>query len=427
MELFLEVFSIERLVKDVTDVVTPLAGKNGNRFSVAVTPEIGEMRADQTKVRQSLFNLVSNACKFTSDGEVSLKVWRAPGDLIVFEVRDTGVGMTAAQVSRLFESFAQADASTARKFGGTGLGLAISRRFARMMGGDIEVASEPGKGSVFTLRIPANADWVERRAEGQPAASPGAASKAGVVLVIDDDPDIHQMLRRTLGRHGLSIETARTGEEGLRRARELHPQAITLDVMMQGMDGWTALARLKNDPATADIPVIMLTMVDNRNLGYALGAAEYLTKPIDRERLAAILLRYSKGAADWALVVEDEADSRDMLSRILESEGWRVRTAENGRAALEALSREIPSIILLDLMMPEMDGFEFIDELQRHEAWRHIPVLVVTARELTEVDRARLNGHVGRVLRKGSYEKAELVEMVSAMVAARIRSVRDRV
>ena len=427
MELFFETFSIERLIKEVADVVTPLAGKNGNRFSVSIAPDIGEMRADLTKVRQSLFNLVSNACKFTSNGEVSLKVWRAsPGDFIAFEVKDTGVGMTPVQVSRLFESFMQADSSTARKFGGTGLGLAISRRFARMMGGDIEVSSQLGKGSVFTLRIPSNSDWMGRPgAQASAAAKP--ASKAGVVLVIDDDTDIHEMLRRTLGRHGLTVETARTGEEGLRRARELHPQAITLDVMMQGMDGWSVLAQLKNDPATADIPVIMLTMVDNKKLGYALGAAEFLTKPIDRERLAAILLRYNDGARNAALVVEDEPDSREMLSRILRSEGWRVREAENGRAALKEVAREIPSIVLLDLMMPEMDGFEFIDELQRKETWRHIPVLVVTAKELTEEDRERLNGYVGRVLRKGSYDKGELVEVVSAMVAARIRSVRDRV
>jgi signal transduction histidine kinase/CheY-like chemotaxis protein len=428
MELFIEIFSVERLIQDVADVVAPLAGKNGNRFSVSIAPDIGDMRADQIKVRQSLFNLVSNACKFTTNGEVGLRVWREPGDFIAFEVKDTGVGMTPPQVSRLFESFAQADSSMSRRFGGTGLGLAISRRFARMMGGDIDVTSESGKGSVFTLRIPANADWLEPLPGRQelPAAAK-IAPNAGVVLVIDDDSDIHEMLRRTLGRHGLSVEAARNGEDGLRLARELHPQAITLDVTMLGMDGWSVLAQLKNDPATADIPVIMLTMVDNKKLGFALGAAEYLTKPIDRERLAQILLRYSTGATNTALVVEDEASASEILRRILEGEGWRVREAANGLAALADMAREIPSIILLDLMMPEMDGFEFIDELRRREAWKHIPVLVVTAKELTEGDRERLNGYVGRVLRKGSYQKQELVEMVGAMVAARIRSVRESV
>lgn len=280
---------------------------------------------------------------------------------------------------------------------------------------------------MFTLRIPSNAGWLERQPEAPLPAAAKTIPAAGVVLAIDDDAGIHDMLRRTLGRHGLSLETARSGEDGLRLARELHPRAITLDVTMPGMDGWSVLAKLKSDPATADIPVIMLTMVDNRQLGYALGVAEYLTKPIDRERLAAILLRYGTGTTNAALVVEDEPDAREMLRRILESEGWHVRTAENGRAALEDVARAIPSIILLDLAMPEMDGFAFIDELQRREAWKHIPVLVVTAKELTEEDRERLNGYAGHVLRKGSYGKRELVELIAEMVAARIRPARDRV
>ncbi len=418
MELFPEFFNVGQLVNDVVDVVAPLAGKNRNQLSVSVAPEIGDIRADQIKLRQSLFNLLSNACKFTSNGEISLKVWREPNNFMAFEVRDTGVGMTPAQISRLFEPFVQADASMSRRFGGTGLGLAISRRFARMMGGDIEATSEPGHGSVFTLRIPSNTEWLELP---PPAAQP-SSPRESVVLVIDDDPDVHQMLRRTLRRHGLSVVAARSGEEGLQLARELHPQAITLEAVMPGMDGWTVLAQLKSDAATADIPVIMLTIIDNRNLGYALGAADYLTKPIDRDRLASILLRYSAGEVNTALVVEDEAATRELFRRVLESEGWRVREAENGRAALEVMVREIPSIILLDLMMPEMDGFEFIDELQRRDAWKDLPVLVVTAKELSAEDRERLNGYVGRVIRKGSYKARELIEHVGGMVAARIRS-----
>jgi CheY-like chemotaxis protein len=195
-----------------------------------------------------------------------------------------------------------------------------------------------------------------------------------------------------------------------------------LDVVMPGMNGWSVLTQLKNDPATADIPVIVVTMIDNRNLGYALGAADYVTKPIDRDRLAAILLRYGNGAGNSVLVVEDEPDEREMFRRMLESEGWRVRAAENGRAALEDLARETPSVILLDLMMPEMDGFEFIDELHRSDTWKNVPVLAVTAKELSAADRERLNGYVGRVIRKGSYGKQELIEHVGAMLAARVAS-----
>jgi signal transduction histidine kinase/CheY-like chemotaxis protein len=420
MELFAETFRVERLVREVADVAVPLAARNNNRLEAVVTPDVGEVRADQTKVRQSLYNLVSNACKFTSDGEVRIEVSRASDGFVIFAVRDTGVGMTPAQMGRLFQSFAQGDASTSRRFGGTGLGLALSRGFARMMGGDISVESEAGKGSVFTMRIPANVAPPIAREEPR---RDGASS--GFVLAIDDDPDIHEMLRRTLGRHGFIVETARTGPDGLRLAKQLRPQAITLDVMMPGMDGWTVLGRLKNDPATADIPVVMLTIVDNRNLGFAMGAAEYLTKPIDRERLAQVLLRYRTGEENEALVVEDEPDSRDVMRRMLESQGWRVREARNGREALTELSRGLPSVLLLDLMMPEMDGFELLDEIEKKSEWRDLPVLVVTARELSSDDRARLNGHVDRVLRKGACGKSELVDQVGRIVAARVRSQSD--
>ena len=419
MELFIETFSVERLVKEVRDVTVPLATKNRNKLSIRIEPGTGEMQADQTKVRQSLFNLVSNSCKFTSDGDVTLEVRRTPDNFIEFAVRDTGVGMTPEQIGKLFESFSQADSSMTRRFGGTGLGLAISRSFARMMGGDISVESEMGKGSCFTLRIPAIVSLEPPKPDS--ARQPG--SESSTVLVIDDDNDVQELLRRTLARHGLRVEGARTGDEGLRLAKLLRPQAITLDVMMPGMDGWTVLAHLKNDSTTADIPVVMLTIVDNRNLGFAMGAAEYLTKPIDRDRLAAVLVRYSKETADRvALVVEDEDDSRDVLRRMLESEHWQVREAANGREALAKLEQELPSIVLLDLMMPEMDGFELLDQIHANEKWKNLPVLVVTAKELTPEDRARLNGHVDRVLQKGSYQKKELIEQVARMVTARIQN-----
>ncbi|MDE3197743.1 MAG: response regulator, partial [Acidobacteriota bacterium] len=423
MELFVETFPVERLVREVRDIALPLAAKNRNKLTVEVDPAAARMRADQTKVRQGLFNLLSNACKFTSDGVVSLAVTRSAGDFIEFAVRDTGIGMTPEQMRRLFEAFSQGDASMTRRFGGTGLGLAISRSFARMMGGDILVESEFGKGSLFTLRIPAVV------AQDQPNAGLAGppAVESGLVLVIDDDPDVQELLRRTLDRHGLGVVAARTGDEGQRLAAALRPQAITLDVMLPGTDGWTVLTRLKNDPVTADIPVIMLSVIDNRNLGYALGAAEYLTKPIDRDRLAHVLLRCSRrNAAHAALIVEDEPNSRAVLRRMLEAEDWDVREASNGKEALAELERSLPSVILLDLMMPEMDGFELLDRLHASDKWQQLPVVVVTAKDLTPEDRARLNGHVDRVLQKGAYQKKELVELVGRMVAARVRNPNGR-
>jgi signal transduction histidine kinase/DNA-binding response OmpR family regulator len=420
MELYLETFSVARLVQDVAGVIQPLVDQNRNSLKIVMAKEIGSMRADQTKVRQSLLNLLSNACKFTTAGTITIDVRSVPGEKIAFAVTDTGVGMTAEQSARLFESFTQADPSTSRNFGGTGLGLTISLRFARMMGGDITLESQRGTGSTFTMTLPRSVTVEQKEAPAQLPMQAAAAGKAGTVLVIDDEPTVHDLLNRAVSKYGFHIESAFSGEEGLRMARKVHPQAITLDAIMPGMDGWMVLSSLKSDPELADIPVIMLTMVDNRNLGYALGAADYLTKPIDRERLVALLVRYRGNAANVVLVVEDDPASREMLRRLLESSGWIVHEAENGGQGLEQLGRIQPGVVLLDLMMPEMDGFEFVDEMHRHEAWKSIPVVVITAKDLTEEERKRLNGHVSRVLQKGLYRRDELLEEVSQLVAARV-------
>jgi CheY-like chemotaxis protein len=286
-----------------------------------------------------------------------------------------------------------------------------------MMGGDITAESEFGKGSVFTLRIPAVVQTLETIEP--PTRIP--AAPAGTVLVIDDDEDVHELLRRTLARHGFAVESAANGEDGLRLARKLRPQAIVLDVMMPGTDGWTVLSRLKSDPETADLPVIMLTIVENRNLGFALGAAEYLTKPIDRDRLAAVILRYRRKTEAIALVVDDQPEQREILRRTLEAEGWLVQEAENGRTALALLEINAPALILLDLIMPQMDGFEFLHELAQHEAWKTIPVIVITARDLSSEERAALDRYANNVLKKGSYDRNALAERISHMVASQVR------
>ncbi len=415
MELYLEEFGVADMVHDITAVIQPLAGKNGNHLEARCDASVGTMRADLTKLRQALFNLLSNACKFTERGTVSLTVAREAGkngDWMSFAVHDTGIGMTPEQMTRLFEEFSQADASVTRKYGGTGLGLALSRRLARMMGGDITVASEAGRGSTFTIRLPATVAETRR----EPAAPPPALEGVSTVLVIDDEETVRDLMRRFLAKEGFRIVTASGGEEGLRLARELRPDTITLDVMMPGMDGWAVLSALKADGETADIPVVMLTIVDDKNLGYALGAADYLAKPIDRERLTAVLKKYRRDLP--ILIVDDDAALRELLRRILEKEGYRVAEAENGRAAFERLRELSPGLILLDLMMPEMDGFEFVAELRTHEAWRAIPVVIVTAKELTAEDRRRLNGYVEKILQKGAYTRDALLREVSDLVAA---------
>jgi GAF domain-containing protein/CheY-like chemotaxis protein/anti-sigma regulatory factor (Ser/Thr protein kinase) len=418
MELYLETFDVAMLIKDIAAVIAPLAAKNANRLDVRCAGTIGAMRADLTKVRQALFNLLSNACKFTERGTITLAVTRERldgCDELAFSVHDTGIGMTPEQLARLFEAFSQADAATTRKYGGTGLGLALSRRLCRMMGGDVTVESEAGRGSTFTIRLPADvrdaAEEAPARAEPVGRVVPDAV---GTVLVIDDEPAVRDLMQRFLTKEGFRVVTASGGEEGLRRAREVRPDAITLDVMMPGMDGWAVLSALKADADLADIPVVMLTIVDDRNLGYALGASDYLTKPIDRERLVTMLDKYRRDLP--VLVVDDDEGVRQLLRRMLEPAGYTVAEAENGRVALERLREAAPGVVLLDLMMPEMDGFEFVTEFRRHEAWRAIPIVVITAKDLSSDDRERLNGYVQRILQKGAYGRDDLLAEVRELV-----------
>jgi CheY-like chemotaxis protein len=294
------------------------------------------------------------------------------------------------------------------------------------MGGDITVASEVGKGSTFTIRLPAEISDAQARpvppAETTAEALPDGAS---TVLVIDDDPTVCDLLRRFLSKEGFRVVSAAGGEEGLHLAKQLHPAVITLDVLMPRMDGWSVLTALKADPALADIPVIMLTIVNDKSLGYALGAADYLTKPVDRDRLIALLQKYRHvDPARSVLVVDDEAAARELLRRMLHQEGWTVSEAKNGRVALERIAEHRPVLILLDLMMPEMDGFEFVTELRQHEEWQTIPIVIVTAKDLTPEDRLRLNGSVERILQKGAYRREELLQEVRDLV--RSASVRNQ-
>ncbi len=420
--LYLEEFAVEPMVRDVAATIQPLVARNGNQFAVECPADIGSMRADLTKVRQTLFNLLSNAAKFTEKGTITLRVIRTRNSQLStlnFVVTDTGIGMSREQIARLFEAFAQADPSTTRKFGGTGLGLAISRKFCRMMGGDLTVASEPGKGSTFTATLPAEVQPATPEAGLRAGDRPGGPPPdAATVLIIDDDSAARDLTGRVLAREGFAVKCAANGPEGLELARRVHPAVIALDVMMPGMDGWAVLAALKADPQLAAIPVIMMTIVDDRNLGFALGAAEYLTKPIDWNRLAAVLRKYRRTAArGQMLVVEDDAATRELLQRNLERDGWSVALADNGRAALAILAARPVAIILLDLLMPEMDGFEFLDELRRRPEWRRLPVVVITSKELTEEDRRRLNGGVARIVQKGTLSFDELLGAVRALVA----------
>ncbi|NET39534.1 MAG: response regulator, partial [Cyanothece sp. SIO1E1] len=429
MELTPETFEIRPMLKDVVSTLQPLAEKQGNSVSIECSAHIGMMHADQTKVRQSLFNLLSNANKFTQRGQIKLTVTaqRHQNHLpwLRFEISDTGIGMTPDQLQKVFQAFTQADASTTRKYGGTGLGLTITDRFVRMMGGEVTVTSQYGQGTTFTIDLPQGVD-------AAPPNSPLAVAKTsspaqtraisreyfGTVLVIDDDIDAREILQRALVNAGYQVVCAERGQKGLQLAMELQPDVITLDVLMPEMDGWSVLTALKANPAVAHIPVILLTMADDQTLGYTLGAADYLTKPIDPNRLTATLEKYRSGqTTPWVLVVEDEPHSREMMTRLLIRAGWNVREADNGRRALELLSDSPFGLILLDLMMPGMDGFEFLHQMRQRPEWRTIPVVVVTAKDLTAAEHRQLGDAVQSFYQKGSLDQQQLLAEIEEFVS----------
>jgi PAS domain S-box-containing protein len=423
MELVPETFAVRAMLDDVLTTVQPLVGRNGNTLALDCPADPGTMHTDLTRVRQVLLNLLSNASKFTERGTITLAV-RRTGDAgrpaVEFQVRDTGIGMTPEQLGRLFEAFTQAEATTSRRFGGTGLGLTISRTFCRMMGGDVAVASAPGRGSTFTVRLPAALGQTAAPTPGGSAAAASGDGRSGTVLVIDDDDAARVLIARHLVKAGFRVEEAADGRAGLARARAVHPDVITLDVLMPVMDGWAVLTALKADPALADIPVVMLTVIDEQRLGFALGAANYLTKPVDRRRLVDAVRRVAApGEGDGVLVVEDDPGTRAALRRTLERAGWSVAEAENGRVALERLAARIPRLVLLDLMMPEMDGFDFLDAVRRRPELRTLPVIVLTAKDLTEDDRRRLNGGVDRIVKKGEPDPEWLMRELRDLVTRR--------
>jgi CheY-like chemotaxis protein len=436
MELYLETFEIDSLIQETLSTIHPLIEQNANTLEYLIPEDLPAMYADLTKVRQSLFNLLSNASKFTNNGTISLNVScdsDQEQDWIIFQVIDSGIGMTQEQIGKLFQAFTQADASTTRKYGGTGLGLAITKKFCQMMGGDINVTSEVGQGSIFTVRLPTKVakpdlEELEEIEELEPEIVLSDEENIKTVLVIDDDPTIHDLVKRFLGKQGFQIRTANSGEEGLRLAKMIRPQAITLDVMMPGMNGWSVLTALKANPQTADIPVVIMTMVDDQNLGYALGAAEYLLKPVQAKQLGAILDKYKPDlSSNSILVVEDDSDSRAMLCRQLKKQNWEVIEAENGSQALIKLADHTPAMIISDLMMPEIDGFELVHQLRQHEQWRAIPIVILTAKEITSEDHQKLNGSVIRIFEKGLHHCSDLLEEVNNLLCKAIARQQNQV
>ena len=443
MEVFIEPIDVRALAEDVRQLVQPLATRNANTLTLSFEPDLGTLHSDVTKLRQSLVNLLSNACKFTSDGQVGLDARRAPDapDRFLFAVTDSGIGMTEAQQARLFQAFQQADNSTTRKYGGTGLGLVITRSFARMLGGDVTVRSAPGEGSVFTLELPDARPDVQPDAQvvatpaattpvppaatilnaspvEKPAGAPAAEAPA-TILVIDDEAASQRIVGSHLAREGYRVIYAGSGAEALEIAQRERPDAITLDIMMPQMDGWTVLRTLKADAGLAAIPVVLVSMVADRGLGFALGASAVLSKPVDRGELAAALRDHRVSFDNQpVLIVEDDLEMQQMTERTVERLGLRPVLAANGQEALDWIENNPPPVlVLLDLLMPVMDGFTLLRHLRARADWQAIPALVLTAKTLTDDERTELATMAQHVLAKGESGHLGLAKVLREIIA----------
>ncbi len=430
MDIHMETVDLADFIQEIESTIQPLIDKNANTLRILLPSKpLGKMHTDLTKLRQMLLNLLSNAAKFTEQGVIWLQVQpkrvrmevrddndEAEKEWVIFCVTDDGVGMTAEQQRKLFQPFTQADTSTTRRYGGTGLGLAITKRFAEMLGGTITVESEFGQGSTFTLSLPATAPIQVARAETAPPSSILLKGQ-GIILVIDDEAAIRDLLKRELTGLGYIVAVAQTGQKGLELANKLRPDAILLDVQLSDMEGGQVLATLKGNSLLAHIPVLLLSVTENQ-CGYVKEALDCIDKTIESKQLAMILRKYQIGDASTALVmvIEDEETIREYLTLILEKEGWRVFQAENGQIALEHLEHKKPALILLDLNMPVMDGFTFLERLHKLEKWHSIPVVVLTAKDLTTAEYERLHQWVATIFQKTYYTQEELILQIHRLI-----------
>ena len=422
VDIMAEEFPLEPLVDECLRTVEPMVKGDSLELVKDIDPLLPVLFADQDRLKQILLNLLSNAVKFTEQGSVTVSARRHDRG-VALAVRDTGIGIPEEATARVFEEFRQADGSTTRQYGGTGLGLSISRHLARLMGGDITLESTVGEGSTFTIAMPLRYQDETATAGSTPAGDEAVADEtpetagAPLVLAIDDDPDAIYLIRENLGEAGYQVVGAADGEAGLRKAKALRPAAITLDIKMSDKDGWQVLHELKADEATRDIPVIMLSVIDQKALGFRLGAADYLTKPFDREAMIASLARVAPRRG-LLLVVDDDPNVIDLVRQLLDGEDYEIEAAGDGQEALEAIERRAPDIVLLDLLMPRIDGFGVIERLQADPRYRDIPVVVLTAKTLSRDEKSQLERWVLKIVEKKGLERDALLQEVRRALPA---------
>jgi signal transduction histidine kinase/CheY-like chemotaxis protein len=429
MDVLSASFRINALIDLCINTAQPLL-KPGVILEKQLDESLTTVYSDQDKIKQVILNLLSNAAKFTHEGKIILSTSKDGEDLCI-SVADTGIGISQEAISRIFKEFQQADSSTTRQYGGTGLGLSISRNLAHLLGGELTVKSELGKGSTFTLRIPiqyrstlvqsmdaSNQSTADQKTS--PASKvnqlPGPVTEKKLILVIDSDPDAVYLLQENLNQQDFNIIGARNGQEGLLIAYKEHPQAILLDILMPDIDGWQILHDLKENPATTDIPVILLTIVDKKALGFQLGASAYLLKPLDPVVVREALYRVfgtKISRKKHILLMDDDPNIADLLRQYLPQSEFELDSALDGVAGLQAVERNRPDIILLDIMMPKLDGFGVIESLRSNPKTRDLPIIVISAKDLSRTETTRLKKTVVLVMKKQGFQGDKLVDEIN--------------
>jgi signal transduction histidine kinase/CheY-like chemotaxis protein len=422
MELHLEQVDVADVMSQVAVIAEPLAAQKAIHIEFDSTGT-GQVVADEGKLKQMVLNLVSNAIKFSAEGQtVTVRAARAADQLEVV-VTDHGIGIAEHDQQRVFKEFQQVDSGVSRKQQGTGLGLALTRNMALLHGGNLTVQSELGKGSRFTLVIPTRARIPERTLVTVNGSVSGTAADAALplIIVVEDDHVAAELLTRQIERAGFRTHVARTGADAVAMARELKPAAITLDILLPDIDGWEVLARLKRDKATNGIPVVVVSVVDNPALATAMGALDYFVKPVEPRELVNRLSNFNfkhkaDGRQTCVLVVDDEVANRDWLKHLLEPAGYTVSLASGGAEAIELARSSKPDVVMLDLMMPDVNGFAVVDALSEHEATKGIPIMVLTAKHLTEADVDQLSGHVSAILRRPSAGAVDVLSQLQVVL-----------
>jgi len=422
MELRLQMVSVEDVLTDVARTVEPLLTKKEIVLELDVA-RAGHVLVDEGKLRQMVMNLVSNAIKFTpAGGTVKVEAIRLAGRLNVC-VSDSGIGIAKQDIHRIFQEFQQVDSGANRKEEGTGLGLALTRRFAILHGGDVHLQTEIGKGSRFTIDLPLEA----RSPARQPTTTTAGGSESSadlsraLVMIVEDDPASAELLARQIEGAGFRTEIARTGTDAVALAKQHRPAAITLDIMLPDVDGWEVLTRLKSDELTTDIPVIVVSVVDNPGLAQALGALDHLVKPIEAKEITNRLSNFNfngKGGARQTciLVVDDESANREWLKHVLEPAGFKVTLATGGQEAIDLARSGAPDVVLLDLLMPDVSGFDVVEALQKQESTKAIPIMILTVKHLTEADTDRLHGHVSTILKRDATAASDVLGQLQGVL-----------